>query len=74
MQYMTSEEQAIFWLKHDESRTKIDEDYAKLPTDEKLEILEMMRANHRAMREANPRYHEENYDSTTVYRTARKEK
>ncbi len=56
---MSPEEQGAFWQRHSESRRKIDEDYAKLPFEKKLEILEVMRSNHQAMREANPRYHKE---------------
>ena len=46
---MTEEEQREFWRRHAESRKKMDEDFAKLPFEKKLEIAEQMRANHEAL-------------------------
>jgi len=54
IKYMTEEELVAFWRRHAESRKKIDEDFAKLPYKKKLEITEIMRANHEAMRNAKP--------------------
>ena len=52
IKYMTTEEAKVFWERYAESRKKIDEDFAKLPDKERLEIMEKMRACHEAIRNA----------------------
>ncbi len=52
IKYMTEGERVEFWKRHNESRRKIDEDFAKLPFAEKLRIKEKMDAAHDAMRNA----------------------
>ncbi len=50
--FLDTKESEEFWKRHAESRRKINEEWAKLPFEEKIKLREKMRANHEAMRKA----------------------